>query len=89
MSRSKWKPVYKNIELINFIKTLKNKNTIIKTYIRNIVITPNLVGYTFMIYNGHVFRKVTIKSIMIGHKLGEFAPTRKKPNLKKKKKKKR
>ena len=45
-----------------------------------------MVGYTFMIHTGNSFRKLTIKSNMIGHKLGEFAPTRKKPIFKKKKK---
>jgi len=89
MSRSIWKPLYTNIELDSFLKNLKNKNTIIKTFVRNLQITSKLVGYTFMIYNGNGFRKLTIQTNMIGHKLGEFSPTRKKPSLKKKKKKKR
>lgn len=89
MSRSNWKPLYNNIELTNFIKTLKNKTTVIKTSVRNIKITTDLVGYTFMIHNGFVYRKLLIQSKMVGHKLGEFSPTRKKPVLKKKKKKKR
>ena len=89
MSRSIWKPIYKNIELNQFLKNIKTKNTIIKTFVRNIEITSKLVGYTFMIYNGNSFRKLTIQTNMIGHKLGEFCPTRKKPSTKKKKKKKR
>lgn len=82
MSRSIWKPNYKNIELLNYIKTLKNKNKIIKTLNRNVTITSDLIGYTFIIYNGYDYKKVTIKSKMISHKLGEFAPTRKKPIFK-------
>ena len=89
MSRSVWKPLYSNLELDKFLQKTKNKNTIIKTFVRNIKITSKIVGYTFMIYNGNSFRKLIIQTNMIGHKLGEFSPTRKKPSLKKKKKKKR
>lgn len=48
-----------------------------------------MVNYTFLVHNGNSYRKLVIHSKMVGHKLGEFAPTRKKPILKKKKKKKR
>jgi small subunit ribosomal protein S19 len=89
MTRSNWKPLYKNSDLDSSISSLKNKNMVIKTFIRNLEITRDLVDYTFMVYNGNTFRKITIQSKMIGHKLGEFAPTRKKPSTKKKKKKKR
>jgi small subunit ribosomal protein S19 len=89
MTRSNWKPLYKNSYLNSSLQTLKNKNMVIKTYFRKLEITRDLIGYTFMVYNGNSFRKITIQSKMIGHKLGEFSPTRKKPSTKKKKKKKR
>ena len=88
MTRSKWKPLYINQDLYSYINTLKNKNIVIKTSVRNLEITRNLVDYTFMVYNGNSFRKLTIQSKMIGHKLGEFIPTKKKPSTKKKKRKK-
>ena len=86
MSRSIWKPLYKNNDIINFIEKTKNKNTSIKTFSRNVQITVDMIGFTFLIHTGNNFRKLTIKSNMVGHKLGEFAPTRKKPIFKKKKK---
>ena len=89
MSKSAWKPIFKNIKLINSISLLKNKNIIIKTFVRNLEITKDLIGLTFAVYNGCTFRTIEIKSQMIGHKLGEFVPTRKKPIFIKKKKKKR
>lgn len=85
MSRSKWKPLYKNNELLNSIKNVRDKNVIIKTFVRNMEITKDLIGYTFSIYTGNSFKQVLIKSSMVGHKLGEFVPTRRKPVFKKKK----
>jgi small subunit ribosomal protein S19 len=89
MTRSDWKPLYKNSCLYSSLKILTNKNMVIKTFVRKLEITRDLIGYTFMIHNGNSFKKITIKSQMVGHKLGEFSPTRKKPSIKKKKKKKR
>lgn len=86
MSRSIWKPLYKNNDLTHFIKKSKNKNTSMKIFTRNIQITMDMVGFTFLIHTGNNFRKLTVKSSMVGQKLGEFAPTRKKPIFKKKKK---
>ena len=52
------------------------KGTIIRTHLRNMIILPEFVGHSIAIYNGKEFQSVTIKQEMIGHYLGEFAPTR-------------
>ncbi len=67
----------------NFVKNCERKmsrNKKIKTHLRDIVIVPKLVGMTIGIYNGKTFEDVMIKVNMIGHRLGEFALTRKKVN---------
>lgn len=51
--------------------------TVIKTWSRASVITPEMIGYTFGIHNGRSFVEVRITEDMVGHHLGEFAPTRK------------
>ena len=48
----------------------------IKTWARRCTIVPEFVGYTFMVHNGKMFNKVYISEDMVGHKLGEFSPTR-------------
>lgn len=48
----------------------------IKTWSRRCTIVPEFVGYTFMVHNGKMFHKVFITEDMVGHKLGEFSPTR-------------
>jgi small subunit ribosomal protein S19 len=48
----------------------------IKTWARRCTIIPEFVGYTFMVHNGKIFNKVFITEDMVGHKLGEFSPTR-------------
>lgn len=48
----------------------------IKTWARRCTIVPEFVGYTFMVHNGKMFHKVFITEDMVGHKLGEFSPTR-------------
>ena len=48
----------------------------IKTWARRCTIVPEFVGYTFMVHNGRMFHKVFVTEDMVGHKLGEFAPTR-------------
>ncbi|MBS3088319.1 ribosomal protein S19 family protein [Candidatus Pacearchaeota archaeon] len=48
----------------------------IKTHLRDIVIVPKLVGFTIGIHNGKTFQDISITHEMIGHRLGEFAPTR-------------
>ncbi len=48
----------------------------IKTWSRRSLITPDFVGHTFMVHNGKIFTSVYVTENMVGHKLGEFAPTR-------------
>jgi small subunit ribosomal protein S19 len=48
----------------------------IKTWARRCTIVPEFVGYTFMVHNGKMFHKVFVTEDMVGHKLGEFSPTR-------------
>ena len=49
----------------------------IKTWARRCTIVPEFVGFTFLVHNGKVFNKVFVTEDMVGHKLGEFSPTRK------------
>ncbi|MCK4628372.1 MAG: 30S ribosomal protein S19 [Sedimentisphaerales bacterium] len=48
----------------------------IKTWARRCTIVPEFVGFTFMVHNGKMFHKVYVSEDMVGHKLGEFSPTR-------------
>ena len=48
----------------------------IKTWARRCTIIPEFIGYTFMVHNGKMFHKVYVTEDMVGHKLGEFSPTR-------------
>lgn len=48
----------------------------IKTWARACTIVPEFVGHSFMVHNGKVFHKVSVTEDMVGHKLGEFSPTR-------------
>ncbi len=48
----------------------------IKTWARRCTIIPEFVGFTFMVHNGKMFHKVFVTEDMVGHKLGEFSPTR-------------
>lgn len=65
----------------NILKKLaRNKsseNVTIKTWARSSEISPEMVGYLFAIHNGKTFIEVRISEEMVGHRLGEFAPTRK------------
>lgn len=87
MSRSKWKPPFIDKKLASIKQQAKKVNKI-KTYSRNSIITPNLINSIIDIHNGIRFFQIVVKKDMVGHKLGEFAPTRKKPLIKKKKNKK-
>ena len=53
-----------------------NKKTVIKTWSRASMITPDFVGQTIAVHNGRQFVPVYVTENMVGHKLGEFAPTR-------------
>src|SRR3989338_8558302 len=58
-------------------RTRVGDRTVIKTWSRNSQITPEMVGFTFGVHNGRAFLEVTIREEMVGHRLGEFSPTRK------------
>jgi len=78
MSRSIKKGPYINERLLK--KTLnlkKGSNTIVKTWARSAVITPEMVGFIFGVYNGKEHVPVQVVEDMVGHKLGEFSATTK------------
>lgn len=78
MSRSLKKGPYVDERLLKKIAKLKpNDPTVIKTWSRACTITPAMVGFTFGVHNGKEFVKVLVVENMVGHKLGEFSPTRK------------
>jgi len=54
----------------------KNTKTVIKTWSRRSMVTPDFVGHTFLVHNGKSFNSVFITENMVGHKLGEFSATR-------------
>ena len=78
MSRSIKKGPYVDSKLVKKIDKLnKNgKKNVIKTWSRRSMITPEFVGHTFAVHNGNKFIPVFINENMVGHKLGEFSPTR-------------
>lgn len=65
-------------KLLVEIRTTKNKEKIIRTHDRDMIILPEMVGQKFGIYSGKEYVPVTIVEAMIGHRLGEFSQTRKK-----------
>jgi small subunit ribosomal protein S19 len=78
MSRSLKKGPYVNERLLKHIKALKpGDKTPIKTWDRACTITPEMVGFTIGVHNGRQHTPVFVIENMVGHKLGEFAPTRK------------
>jgi ribosomal protein S19 len=86
MNRVNWKGPYIQKSLLLNIFSQKNLKEI-KTCSRKSIINPKFIGLNFLIYNGKNFLKLKITEEMIGHKLGEFSPTRKKFTFKKKKNK--
>ena len=78
MSRSIWKGPFVDPSLIKKVEKLKDKpNKIpIKTWSRKSTIIPEFVGHSFLIHNGKKFIPIKISEEMVGHKLGEFSPTR-------------
>jgi small subunit ribosomal protein S19 len=56
--------------------TAAGRKTVIKTWSRRSTITPDFVGNTFAVHNGNKFIPIYVSENMVGHKLGEFAPTR-------------
>jgi small subunit ribosomal protein S19 len=78
MSRSLKKGPYIDEKLISKVSALKSgDSTIIKTWARHSTISPEMVGFTFGVHNGKTHIPVYVKEDMVGHKLGEFSPTRK------------
>ncbi|MCD6429426.1 30S ribosomal protein S19 [bacterium] len=78
MARSLKKGPYVDEKLLKKIQKLKpGDKTVIKTWARDCTIVPEMVGFTFGVHNGKEFIPVTITEEMVGHKLGEFAPTTK------------
>jgi len=78
MSRSVWKGPYVDPSLLKKVEKLKGQTNAapIKTWARKCTIIPEFVGHSFLIYNGKKFIPIKISDEMVGHKLGEFSPTR-------------
>jgi small subunit ribosomal protein S19 len=83
MGRSLKKAPYIDGKLLEKITKLNkvaqdsnNQKDIIKTWSRSSTIIPVMLGLTFNVYNGHIFLPVFVTDQMVGHKLGEFSPTR-------------
>lgn len=77
MSRSLKKGPYVDPKLLKKIQNKKPEDGPIKTWARNSDVSPEMIGYTIAIHNGKDFVEVKIIESMVGHKLGEFSPTRK------------
>ena len=78
MARSVKKGPFIDRHLIKKVEDMNraNQKKVVKTWSRRSTIFPQFVGLTFGVYNGHKFIPVLVNEHMIGHKLGEFAPTR-------------
>lgn len=79
MGRSIKKGPYVDVKLEKKITGIiegKSKKGVVKTWSRRSTITPEFVGQTFAVHNGNKFIPVYVTEFMVGHKLGEFAPTR-------------
>jgi small subunit ribosomal protein S19 len=78
LSRSLKKGPYIDLKLLAQLEEMNNKGEkkVIKTWARRSTISPEFVGHTLAVHNGNKFIPVYITENMVGHKLGEFAPTR-------------
>ncbi|HMP05683.1 MAG TPA: 30S ribosomal protein S19 [Gemmatales bacterium] len=76
MSRSLKKGPYVDGRLFNKVQKMGAKREPIKTWSRDCTIVPEFVGCTFLVHNGKQHTRVFVTEDMVGHKLGEFAPTR-------------
>ncbi|MCW3128118.1 MAG: ribosomal protein [Bacteroidetes bacterium] len=78
MARSIKKGPYIAHKLMKKVDALNagTKKTVIKTWSRSSMIIPDMVGHTFAVHNGQKFIPVYVTENMVGHKLGEFSPTR-------------
>lgn len=77
MARSSKKGPYVDQRLLKKISILKPGSPAIKTWARASEIAPEMVGFAFAIHNGKDFIEVRVSEEMVGHRLGEFSPTRK------------
>ena len=78
MARSGWKSPFIDGNLLKKAEKTRSsgRNEVIKTWSRRSTILPQFVGLTFGVHNGHKHIPVAVTEDMIGHKFGEFAPTR-------------
>jgi small subunit ribosomal protein S19 len=78
MSRSLKKGPFTDDHLMKKVETLNSNNqkSVIKTWSRRSTIVPQFVGHTLAVHNGKKFIPVYVTENMVGHKLGEFSPTR-------------
>ncbi len=78
MARSLKKGAYIDFRLEKKINMMQEsgKKSVIKTWSRRSMISPDFIGFTFAVHNGNKFIPIYITENMVGHKLGEFAPTR-------------
>lgn len=78
MSRSLKKGPYIDEKLASKVEALNktNQKKVVKTWARDCTVIPEFVGHTFAVHNGNKFIPVYVTEAMVGHKLGEFAPTR-------------
>lgn len=79
MTRSKWKGPFVNPKLLSKIERYEKESNMrpIRLYSRSTIITPKMSDRWFEVHVGKGFKKILVKSTMIGHKFGEFVPTRK------------
>ena len=78
MARSLKKGPYVDLKLVKKVRKMddSSRKAPIKTWARGSMIVPEFVGHTFNVHNGKVFVPVFVTENMVGHKLGEFSPTR-------------
>lgn len=76
MSRSIKKGPYVDLKVQKKVDAMGEKKTPITTWARACTITPEFIGHTFMVHDGRRHVKVYVNEDMVGHKLGEFAPSR-------------
>ena len=78
MTRSLKKGPYLDAKLVKKVDALNkiNQKRVIKTWARACTVPPEFVGHTFAVHNGNKFLPVYVQESMVGHKLGEFSPTR-------------
>ncbi len=78
MARSVWKGPFVDAYLLKKAEKVRGagRSEIIKIWSRRSTILPQFVGLTFGVYNGHKFLPVMVTENMVGHKFGEFSPTR-------------